>query len=99
MEGFLFGTGYVIMVVVLLALALVAIRLLPFLTTIAMVLVLLQVILPGMAIPNIEANIWHQVAVMILAVFGLMGTVLDFVCLRKRLSNFWCILATAFGKD
>ena len=99
MEGFLFGTGYVFMVIMLLGIVLVAVRLLPFLTVAVVVFALLQVVLPGVALPNGEPRVWHGLALIILILVGLAGLAVDICSLNKRFLNFFWVSNEPFGRS
>lgn len=90
MEGLIAYVGYIVVSIATLCLVLVAIRLLPFISTIAATLALLQWVLPGMALIEKEGP-KNSLMFLIFFVAAISSMIFDSLFIVKRLSHFWDI--------
>lgn len=98
MEELVAWIGYAVTSMALLGLVLVAIRLLPFISTVAATFALLQYALPNMALFESKSP-KNMFVFAVLFVAITLSMALDTGSVLKRLSHFWDIPKKVFTKD
>lgn len=98
MEELVAWIGYFVTSIGLLGLVLVVIRLLLFISTVSITLVLLQYVLPNMALFGSEGP-RNEFVFLVMFIAILLGAALDLCSIPKRASHFWDIAHKPWTKD